>query len=106
MDIGSAVAWQRFIPAYAGNTCASLKFQGLIPVHPRVCGEHRLIAHMERCHGGSSPRMRGTLRNGERMRHGRRFIPAYAGNTLAAGATACETAVHPRVCGEHIVLFV
>ena len=32
----------------------------------------------------------------------RRFIPACAGNTLASSSAFNSSAVHPRVCGEHI----
>ena len=51
---------------------------------------------------GPSPRMRGT----RGVRHDAlttdRSIPAYAGNTDGAAGAATETAVHPRVCGEHL----
>ena len=74
----------------------------LIPVHPRVCGEH-----------SSSSKLGGG---------GHRSIPACAGNTAAAAAEGLGRGgpsprvrgtrpasqgqrrlqtVHPRVCGEH-----
>ena len=51
----------RFIPAPAGNTCRFSRSDNLLSVHPRACGEHgiRILAGTQ--HGGSSPRLRGTL---------------------------------------------
>ena len=34
------LGWERFIPAYAGNTGIKLCSCGIVAVHPRVCGEH------------------------------------------------------------------
>ena len=51
----------RFIPACAGNTLATVSYDFPEPVHPRVCGEHKTLTvgcHQQR---GSSPRVRGTL---------------------------------------------
>ena len=52
---------------------------------------------------GSSPRMRGTLREiGVSLLYCG-IIPAYAGNTCPAILRRCRTRDHPRVCGEHTV---
>ncbi len=92
----------RFIPAWAGNTPPVPPNSVPVPVHPRVGGEHVVkgggfplpfsvhprvggehaaadaaIAHR----GGSSPRGRGTPGVGAGVDVGRRFIPAWAGNT-------------------------
>ena len=50
---------------------------------------------------GSSPRMRGTLDDPPHCSDHRRFIPAYAGNTVAHLPSSRHLTVHPRVCGEH-----
>ena len=51
------------------------------PVHPRACGEHvRRVMSVPNSFG-SSPRLRGTLKPNLYAPHGRRFIPAPAGNT-------------------------
>ncbi len=71
----------RFIPAPAGNTPRARGGFHRRPVHPRACGEHvadRLF-HILAC--GSSPRLRGTRGQNERMIGDARFIPAPAGNT-------------------------
>jgi len=51
--------------------------------------------------GGSSPRLRGTLDQEAAPVFLRRFIPAPAGNTIAATCSASDPPVHPRACGEH-----
>ena len=51
--------------------------------------------------GGSSPRARGTLQRAPDGVHGRRVIPACAGNTTTTAATGPPRPGHPRVRGEH-----
>ena len=34
-----------------------------------------------------------------------RFIPAYAGNTIPSSARVFKVSVHPRVCGEHDLIY-
>ena len=75
---------RRFIPACAGNglTAASRRLRRT--VHPRVCGERGACMLARGSCPGSSPRVRGTgvavLHEGGEGR----FIPACAGNGLAA----------------------
>ena len=93
------------IPAYAGNTIVGEYFVEDNGDHPRVCGEHSLIASVRSLNEGSSPRMRGTQVNV--MPHGRPpgIIPAYAGNTSADAGGGAFLRDHPRVCGEHFQPF-
>ncbi|OAZ75828.1 hypothetical protein SRCM100623_00345 [Acetobacter pasteurianus] len=99
LDNGSRVA--RFIPACAGNTLAYSEIVKGFPVHPRVCGEHEGQAVVSNHVGGSSPRVRGTLRDGKAVASITRFIPACAGNTKTRLIRSRVFSVHPRVCGEH-----
>ena len=92
---------RRFIPAYAGNTVGAHIPKIALPVHPRVCGEHKYASISVMGTSGSSPRMRGTRCRKSRQAHRKRFIPAYAGNTSATIWRKSGRAVHPRVCGEH-----
>ena len=94
-------ARERFIPACAGNTHEQMGRQRQCPVHPRVCGEHADAGRCLPCTAGSSPRVRGTLRDARRRLGPQRFIPACAGNTPCHGGSALALSVHPRVCGEH-----
>ena len=57
----------------------------------------------ERMTRGSSPRVRGTLAHAREIVMQPRFIPACAGNTPLAGTRSSSAAVHPRVCGEHLL---
>ena len=50
---------------------------------------------------GSSPLTRGTLRIIRNPRSSTRFIPAYAGNTVARPVVSSSQTVHPRLRGEH-----
>jgi len=51
---------ERFIPARAGNTARARSRRRAAPVHPRACGEHRIVELVPIGADGSSPRMRGT----------------------------------------------
>ena len=74
------------IPAYAGNTISVSGFA------PAVMG--------------SSPRMRGTLAFSATDANDAGIIPAYAGNTLVRARALRCVGDHPRVCGEHLLLYV
>ena len=97
-------AVRRFIPACAGNalTCAA-RSRGNA-VHPRVCGERADGAHAVAVHHGSSPRVRGTLSWFVRISASLRFIPACAGNAVDRTSFSSRASVHPRVCGERVLL--
>ncbi len=47
--------------------------------------------------------MRGTHDANTQLAELGRFIPAYAGNTNKVFVCYHQDAVHPRVCGEHLV---
>ena len=66
-----------------------------------MCGEHPGGRRWDSCDFGSSPRVRGTLRDDPMPRAAGRFIPACAGNTRPIWPKSSAEAVHPRVCGEH-----
>ena len=92
---------RRFIPACAGNTLPIRTRRATAPVHPRVCGEHTILKNDHVGKYGSSPRVRGTLRERLLRFVDHRFIPACAGNTTAQHRIRSTLPVHPRVCGEH-----
>ena len=97
-------AWRpipsRFIPACAGNRWPWRSSATAYAVHPRVCGEQIPRREKERDLFGSSPRVRGTVREVRAGSGLRRFIPACAGNSCRDGTTGQCLPVHPRVCGE------
>ena len=100
-DPAPGVQRPRFIPACAGNTMSPTNCALVVPVHPRVCGEHAVLIDIAKAAAGSSPRVRGTRHHVRHVRHEQRFIPACAGNTERGADGLAEFAVHPRVCGEH-----
>ncbi len=73
----------------------------MLAVHPRARGEHGPPAGCWRTPRGSSPRPRGTLVGERDLVEPVRFIPAPAGNTIAAIRSAPVSPVHPRARGEH-----
>ncbi len=91
----------RFIPAWAGNTAERIAAMEGNAVHPRVGGEHAPPRRTRSGGAGSSPRGRGTQSRAGQARTRRRFIPAWAGNTIAVITAIAGLAVHPRVGGEH-----
>ena len=90
----------RFIPACAGNARRRAAHTASRPVHPRVCGERFPISRRQCRPRGSSPRVRGTLRNDDANPGLLRFIPACAGNAGYRVFRFATLGVHPRVCGE------
>ena len=90
----------RFIPAYAGNSSEPQRFWQPVSVHPRLRGE--LAKKSIYCSSvpGSSPLTRGTPTETSEPQTGRRFIPAYAGNSIASEVWNVNGTVHPRLRGE------
>ena len=65
-----------------------------------MCGELAIGRHENGQAGGSSPRVRGTLRRSPQERCRRRIIPACAGNSVLRSQPPAASPDHPRVCGE------
>ena len=93
-------ARKRFIPACAGNSSNPRPAAPCLPVHPRVCGEQRMVITTPTGKTGSSPRVRGTVLIRAERDVTSRFIPACAGNRTPSTIEPCASSVHPRVCGE------
>ena len=92
---------QGIIPACAGSTQWSHCIHGLLGDHPRMCGEHSGGSAVGNSIGGSSPHVRGALRN-ERENIGKNgIIPACAGSTSTGIRFRSCSGDHPRMCGEH-----
>ena len=69
-------------------------------VHPRLRGELFAGEQDSFSNFGSSPLTRGTHRLTPDAQKDRRFIPAYAGNSLRVNAFVRMNTVHPRLRGE------
>ena len=93
---------RRFIPAHAGNIKRRASRTPPWPVHPRARGEHSVVETAFVHFDGSSPRTRGTWRDGRPGGAGGRFIPAHAGNILDISSRYPWMTVHPRARGEHV----
>ena len=89
------------IPARAGKTRARWAPTDSARAHPRACGENYPRFAMTFGKLGSSPRVRGKLRDdpGELARLG--LIPARAGKTDGTATASAPTRAHPRACGEN-----
>ena len=77
----------------------------VLPVHPRMRGEHDSIHTIPTKARGSSPHARGTQQPSHLKPGVRRFIPACAGNTSRRKPRRSARAVHPRMRGEHFRWF-
>mgnify|MGYP006890180212 FL=1 len=73
------------IPACAGSTSSSRGPGWRRRDHPRMCGEHLVIAGLRPSRSGSSPHVRGALLNAEKYGLARGIIPACAGSTHGTG---------------------
>ena len=104
IDSGQNDRFNRFIPAYAGNSCSNAPVSATIPVHPRLRGEltSRGLPFMVVI--GSSPLTRGTLAFDDASYSAARSIPAYAGNSAQGKARNLLRSVHPRLRGELAVV--
>ena len=69
-------------------------------VHPRLRGELICETGKYSLEDGSSPLTRGTQLAIRQRERGRRFIPAYAGNSRVRESLLFDSAVHPRLRGE------
>ena len=100
IDSGQNDRFNRFIPAYAGNSCSNAPVSATIPVHPRLRGEltSRGLPFMVVI--GSSPLTRGTLAFDDASYSAARSIPAYAGNSVLPAVCMRDRSVHPRLRGE------
>ena len=92
---------RRLIPARAGNTLSMPAMSSMMPAHPRSRGEHGERPALDRLQPGSSPLARGTPVEIVYTVHGRRLIPARAGNTLSRVRLTPVSSAHPRSRGEH-----
>ena len=100
-----AVLVWRIIPAWAGNTTLALADGDGNADHPRVGGEHHIKQLADSTRAGSSPRGRGTP-NALRCRAWTyRIIPAWAGNTNQLRNVLAAGSDHPRVGGEHSMVW-
>ena len=97
--------FMRIIPAYAGSTPGLVRCERPGGDHPRIRGEHSLFSSPSLAMDGSSPHTRGAHPGLGRGPHGRRIIPAYAGSTSKPPREYPVGADHPRIRGEHGVVY-
>ena len=95
-----AICFDRFIPAYAGNSNVNLFTASTSAVHPRLRGELEDFTVTKSGCRGSSPLTRGTLELILTRQPSQRFIPAYAGNSRQERPSGAKSTVHPRLRGE------
>ena len=100
IELNKPITVVRFIPAYAGNSSRKSSNESIMPVHPRLRGELALRINLPVVNNGSSPLTRGTHSPEHLPPFGSRFIPAYAGNSIARIFLLTAESVHPRLRGE------
>ena len=72
--------------------------------HPRMCGEHEMPMRQNLLHRGSSPHVRGALKQDVARLRTAGIIPACAGSTQIGLEVIPCGGDHPRMCGEHAKL--
>ena len=98
---------RRFIPAHAGNSFLPDILTMRNPVHPRACGELELEAYAKGNGDRFIPAHAGNSSSDEPPKYLKvqdRFIPAHAGNSLFLMSSALTSPVHPRACGELVMV--
>ena len=93
------------IPACAGSTHRWNFAVGAVRDHPRMRGEHKATSRPSTVREGSSPHARGARLDFELKIHLVGIIPACAGSTACPAASFSAPGDHPRMRGEHMVLF-
>ena len=109
--VGNMFSPTAITQAYCGSsprvwgTCApALGTRAVMSVHPHVCGEHFATGGGGRSCGRFIPTCVGNMRVWYlRWFPPSRFIPTCVGNIICIPINFFPTAVHPHVCGEHVV---
>ena len=91
----------RIIPARAGQTRCLYFCFFCCSDHPRACGANLELATSADVNAGSSPRVRGKLKQKQKTIICARIIPARAGQTVHWSAIASKSSDHPRACGAN-----
>ena len=92
---------RRITPACAGSTALGLLQYSVGADHPRLRGEHWLVASSNKNCGGSPPPARGARSPRRGKPPLRRITPACAGSTPVGAGHQVIPADHPRLRGEH-----
>ena len=90
---------RRSIPAPAGEPAGTRKRRTRSTVYPRACGGTGLRHEKESGWRGLSPRLRGNRDDRRLCDHGRRSIPAPAGEPVLSRVPSGSAGVYPRACG-------
>ena len=99
--------WWRIIPTRVGTRWYTAKRRAAERDHPHACGDKAYDKWLTLRNGGSSPRMWGQERNGDKCDKKQRIIPTRVG-TSHGMLTARSAAVgsSPRVWGQVIPSYV
>ena len=92
----------RIIPARAGPTRSTGKTPWVSSDHPRSCGANLTEEPFVISPSGSSPLVRGQLRDSWKDYAAARIIPARAGPTWSVRRCRCARPDHPRSCGANL----
>ena len=91
------------IPAHAGHTRITDWHEQKNWDHPRTCGAYEETSALAFSSLGSSPHMRGILRNNANARSRLGIIPAHAGHTTMRPKRLMKPGDHPRTCGAYAI---
>ena len=92
--------FQGIIPARAGSSRGRSATTRPAWDHPRACGEQGETLTDASAAMGSSPRVRGAVRDRYDLDAYNGIIPARAGSSVSPDPSSLEWGDHPRACGE------
>ncbi len=92
------------IPACAGSSCRNGIPCATSRDHPRACGEQEMSRGLMKSPDGSSPRVRGAVRDCIPGLRRQEIIPARAGSSRRRCRCPRRPWDHPRACGEQFTI--
>ena len=94
--------WWRIIPTRVGTRWYTAKRRAAERDHPHACGDKAYDKWLTLRNGGSSPRVWGQERNGDKCDKKQRIIPTRVGTSNGDKNNGNISLDHPHACGDKL----